>query len=579
MQFCSPRGPLVAALAGGIGTAAVGQTATMPPPAISFTGFTRGYWFTVPTTFRITGVQVLQTAGGTSAFMNYAVVRFHNNAPPPNFGAVTNAFDQLELGLDQPAGVMAPISITVNAGEVIGIYGNTTVAAGGLTGTNSYTAVGTQATTTIFGNVVNLNRSGMQFHLGVVTSPQGMHDLWGDLSSTEISRVEFTYEHLNPNATGACCFTNGTCQFITLGACEAQGGNFRGQNIACVAANCPQPGACCLSDGSCQLVLPLACTTVGGVFNASVTCAQASCPQPRGCCFLNGTCTSVLPNQCVDQGGVPQAGACGTCPSFEIVSDRPGTYVDITATGTYYNLGDDENAEIVSAVGNALLSPGTHRVSNNGAVAWGNLGGTSFANTALPSTSLASGNKALAAYWDDLLTINGAPGGQGVYVREMNGTLYITWNVGHYFFPAVPTSAGLVQLQVFSTGPVAAQYLYPTVDQYGPGVTNGESATIGVQGGPAGGANNFLQYSFNTAGSVTNGLVLSIVQQGGPAVCYANCDNSTTVPVLNVQDFTCFLQRYAAGDSYANCDASTTPPTLNVQDFTCFLQRYAAGCP
>jgi hypothetical protein len=61
--------------------------------------------------------------------------------------------------------------------------------------------------------------------------------------------------------------------------------------------------------------------------------------------------------------------------------------------------------------------------------------------------------------------------------------------------------------------------------------------------------------------------------------CYANCDNSTLPPTLNVQDFTCFLQRYAAGDTYANCDNSTVTPTLNVQDFTCFLQNFAAGCP
>jgi uncharacterized membrane protein len=65
----------------------------------------------------------------------------------------------------------------------------------------------------------------------------------------------------------------------------------------------------------------------------------------------------------------------------------------------------------------------------------------------------------------------------------------------------------------------------------------------------------------------------------GPASCYANCDASTAPPVLNVQDFTCFLQRYAAGESYANCDQSTASPVLNVQDFTCFLQQYAAGCP
>ena len=61
--------------------------------------------------------------------------------------------------------------------------------------------------------------------------------------------------------------------------------------------------------------------------------------------------------------------------------------------------------------------------------------------------------------------------------------------------------------------------------------------------------------------------------------CYANCDGSTVAPALNVADFTCFLQRFAAGHSYANCDQSTTAPSLNVADFTCFLQRFAAGCP
>jgi hypothetical protein len=30
---------------------------------------------------------------------------------------------------------------------------------------------------------------------------------------------------------------------------------------------------------------------------------------------------------------------------------------------------------------------------------------------------------------------------------------------------------------------------------------------------------------------------------------------------------------------YANCDGGTTPPILNVNDFVCFQQRFAAGCP
>ena len=61
--------------------------------------------------------------------------------------------------------------------------------------------------------------------------------------------------------------------------------------------------------------------------------------------------------------------------------------------------------------------------------------------------------------------------------------------------------------------------------------------------------------------------------------CYPNCDASSIAPVLNVLDFSCFLNAYAAGLPYANCDGSTMPPVLNVQDFSCFLNVYAAGCP
>jgi hypothetical protein len=88
------------------------------------------------------------------------------------------------------------------------------------------------------------------------------------------------------------------------------------------------------------------------------------------------------------------------------------------------------------------------------------------------------------------------------------------------------------------------------------------SATLGLWKSPA----------------VTYDLAAQVPGEGG-GPCYANCDSSTTAPILNVQDFTCFLQRYAAGESYANCDQSTEVPVLNVQDFTCFLQSYAAGCP
>lgn len=60
--------------------------------------------------------------------------------------------------------------------------------------------------------------------------------------------------------------------------------------------------------------------------------------------------------------------------------------------------------------------------------------------------------------------------------------------------------------------------------------------------------------------------------------CHANCDGSTVQPVLNIGDFVCFINLFAAGDPYANCDGSTVHPVLNVNDFICFINLYAAGC-
>lgn len=60
--------------------------------------------------------------------------------------------------------------------------------------------------------------------------------------------------------------------------------------------------------------------------------------------------------------------------------------------------------------------------------------------------------------------------------------------------------------------------------------------------------------------------------------CYANCDQSSAPPILNINDFQCFINQFAAGSGYANCDGSSAPPVLNINDFVCFINRFAAGC-
>jgi hypothetical protein len=74
------------------------------------------------------------------------------------------------------------------------------------------------------------------------------------------------------------------------------------------------------------------------------------------------------------------------------------------------------------------------------------------------------------------------------------------------------------------------------------------------------------------------GAIILFMTSEPPPHCYADCDSSTAMPFLNINDFICFQRRFAAGDAYANCDGSTQAPILNVDDFLCFQARFIAGC-
>jgi trimeric autotransporter adhesin len=117
----------------------------------------------------------------------------------------------------------------------------------------------------------------------------------------------------------------------------------------------------------------------------------------------------------------------------------------------------------------------------------------------------------------------------------------------------------------------------------GPGLGSNFPSVFGL--GVAGGR-LYVGGSFTEVnGMAANGLA---ARTPCTPVCYANCDGSTTAPILNVEDFTCFINEFAAAiqlpheqqlTHYANCDESTTAPVLNVEDFTCFINKFAQGCP
>jgi photosystem II stability/assembly factor-like uncharacterized protein/subtilisin-like proprotein convertase family protein len=167
---------------------ATGATIPLGAQTGTFGGLARGYFFTAPTNFTMTALRVPTDASAGN--QNVAVVRFTGATPPPAFPATTNAFTTLFVSQNNPAAGNIPVSIAINAGDVIGIMGTRGA------DVNSYRI--NPNITTIGAFTVNLTRMGMQFPLAT-TAPQ---QIWTEAAS--ISRVFFDYTigTLGPQSTG-----------------------------------------------------------------------------------------------------------------------------------------------------------------------------------------------------------------------------------------------------------------------------------------------------------------------------------------------------------------------------------------
>ncbi|MBD3161545.1 MAG: hypothetical protein GF346_04920 [Candidatus Eisenbacteria bacterium] len=106
-----------------------------------------------------------------------------------------------------------------------------------------------------------------------------------------------------PQARGACCFPDGSCEFVTDVECADLGGQYLGDDVACEPDNpCEQPGACCFADGRCEYVLEGDCQ--GDYFIADEVCDPNPCDQPDpmgACCFFDGSCEYVLEADCMGE--------------------------------------------------------------------------------------------------------------------------------------------------------------------------------------------------------------------------------------------------------------------------------------
>lgn len=184
-------------------------------------------------------------------------------------------------------------------------------------------------------------------------------------------------------------------------------------------------------------------------------------------------------------------------PAVDITSDIPGVFIDIEETGIDLMLHDDDEAEIFTTIGNAVIPAGRVVVGNNGGLGF-DPPDTELAssNGPLPNGSAFGGGQALLPYWDDI----GNDIGAALWL-EMDDRVIIQWErreVG-----GISTS---FQVQIFDGSEQhnpAFQFLYRDISAAG----GGASATIGYQDGGAG----FLtdEWSFNVPGAVGDGVVLT----------------------------------------------------------------------
>jgi hypothetical protein len=162
----------------------VDPTASQLPSAIldvgphtrTFEGVARGYWFTAPDAFTITGVRV-PTAASAEA-QTAMIVKFPGIPPETN----TRIYTILGSWQGIEGSGVIPANIPVAAGDVIGVLGQRD-------NTHAMTSYGhSPYQTEIAGNSVVLHRLLAQFNLYGIPTP-----LLRQASQPELGRVELYY--------------------------------------------------------------------------------------------------------------------------------------------------------------------------------------------------------------------------------------------------------------------------------------------------------------------------------------------------------------------------------------------------
>jgi hypothetical protein len=458
--------------------------------------------------------------------------------------------------------------------------------------------------------------------------------------------IYYTAHGVTP--TGRCCLISGLCETKTEFACTFEGGTYGGDNTSCAGFSCPQPptGACCLSTG-CAIDSIYGCQAGGGVYNGDgTTCSVALCARYHFEVEPNDT--RFAANHIVVQDGDGIVGistaAAGTgnpdSPDYFRIQTAAAPLAIYRHRLALSNAATPSNSTWIRGQTQTAAPPGP----------WpGPVGTASGTESTGQSHQLVGSDR--VNYWYGFgkeeqiyYRVAGLATSTGVYVADYERTTIVPTSLGSFEAgPIIIDTSGQghttdTHVRIYDSNfePIlgyandgasidggapanltTSSYL---LRDYLPGtyymaIAVGNLATD--QGSPCDdnvrtgimmdfpnvavdtGALTATNVSFAIT-DVTGTTPVSAFREGrnqiawftfsvsGTAPCYANCDGSTTAPILNVEDFTCFINEFAAATQlpheqqlthYANCDQSTTAPVLNVEDFTCFINQFAQGCP
>ena len=314
-------------------------------------------------------------------------------------------------------------------------------------------------------------------------------------------------------------------------------------------------------------------------------------------CNLNG-----VPDECdvasglsadCNANGVPDE--CDvTIWQARLASDLAGVlgWTDISADGTALGLANNQVAQVTMPFTNDVFREAVVQISNNGALGFGGNTDLSLINGEIPNEFAFGGGQAIFPFWDNLDATTG-----DVYYRTIGVAPERVFIVQWHDRPhdrgdsVLDGDETTFQVQIFETpaDEVCAQMLYLDTLFNDTRYDDGASATVGYQtdGG------NGLQWSYNAAGAVSSGTVLSVLLRGSfsadangdgvPDECQAwqpgdtNCDG--VVDTFDIESFVLAILDQAGYQAafpdcdpqLADCDSDGVADVFDVDAFVALI--------